>query len=934
MESFLGKIASHIINNYGSNTEELIIVLPSRRAGLFLKTELSKRIEKPIWMPQILAAEDFVEYVSGIKVLDNVSLLFELYNACKQVDGENIEPFESFSKWGHLMLYDFNEVDRYLINPDYLFSYLEEAKKLESWGVGDEAEATTLIKSYLKFWKSLGKYYKALNNNLLAKKQGYQGMAYRQVAENPDKVHLKISQEGKKILFAGLNALNKAEEQIIDYLLTEGIAEIFWDADEYYLHNPKHEAGLFLRNHRANRKLPKGSAFNWVENSLQKDKKIIEVIGVAGQIGQAKIAGNILQKELSPKLQDTAIVLADENLLLPTLNSLPKTVDKVNVTMGYPLKNVPLTQFFEVFFSLHSQVERYRESVDKTARFYHKDVNALLENSYTMAILGNSVSGALVSDIIKRNMAFVSYRDLEKLSQKMEHKNENVLQLLFEDSKNDANTLLGRLSALITLLKDTFSEQKTSNSSIELEYLFHFSKILNRLKSLQTEYGFISDNKTLQSFFKQLVNTDTLSFFGEPLSGLQLMGMLETRALDFKTIILTAVNEGTLPSGKTANSLIPYDIKKETGLPTYEEKDAVYAYHFYRLLQRAENIYLLYNTETDAFGSGEQSRFITQLENELVHINPNIQFNKTLYNAPVRQNEPNSFEIVKTAPILERLDELAEKGFSPSSLATYIRNPLDFYHKKVLGIDDTDELEETVAANTLGQVIHDTLEELYRPLIGFEIDHEAIKALKKEVPNLVTKYFEQHFKNGDIKSGKNLLTYSVAIRFITNFLKAEQRKLKAENAKLEIVGLEQEFEVYLPLKNLDKTVKIRGIIDRIDRLNGQTRIIDYKTGFVEPRTLKVDEIELPFTDPDYGKPFQLLMYAYFYLKNNPDAEISSGIFSLRKPSSYLMELILNGNNNLTSADITDIENCLIRLIEELYNTAIPFRTRDEEIVAN
>ena len=447
------------------------------------------------------------------------------------------------------------------------------------------------------------------------------------------------------------------------------------------------------------------------------------------------------------------------------------------------------------------------------------------------------------------------------------------MDLLFGSWANTPSIALKQCTKLVYSIKSKLDTTKTDNS-LELEYLYRFHTIFNQLSELNSTYNYLNSIAALQSVYNELLSSETLDFKGEPLEGLQIMGMLESRVLDFETVIISAVNEGILPSGKTNNSFIPFDVKIENGLPTFKDKDAVYTYHFYRLLQRAKNVYILYNTEVDALKGGEKSLFITQLEVEGIH---SIKHSVVSPEVPVIKNELT--QIQKTPQVLEKLKVFCEKGFSPSSLTNYIRNPIDFYFDKILGVQEFNDVEEHIAANTLGSVVHNTLEDFYKPLEGKFLSISHLNDLKKQIETTITYHFKKLFYEGDFTKGKNLIIFEIAKRYVSNFIDLEIASLN--NNKIKIIAIEAEDTIDINIKGIDFPIKLKGKVDRIDEFNGVTRVVDYKSGKVEQGKVELVNWEDLTTDYDkYSKPFQILCYAYMmYKKKRINLPIEAGIIS-------------------------------------------------------
>lgn len=924
MQTFISQVVKSILDSE-TEIENQVIILPSKRAGVFFRDELLRQLTHSTWGPKIYTIEDLVGEISSLKIVDNIQLIFNFYEVyLKNSIDKNQDTFDQFSKWATMALYDFNEIDRFLVNSEKLFSNLRDAKKIESW---TPEEPTKLIKQFLRFWDRLEIYYTELKAKLLSEGLAYQGMAFRVASEKIDEYLSDIKRDNKFHL-VGFNAINKAEESIINSLLESGKANIYWDADKYYVENKVQEAGSFLRQHRKNWKYFEENKFNWIQDNFSKEKNI-KLIGVPKMVGQAKVAGQILDNvsnvvNSKDKFKSTALVLADENLLLPMLNSLSDVVDNINITMGYPIRNTPMAGLFELIFKLHEKVVKLGR-IEDDKPFYYQDLVAILKHpivkSYLMDIGKNS--DKIIDEINSKNLVFVGYDNLEII------KNNDLLKTILFPWNNNSSVAIKSCIKIISTLKDFYSKDYNIHQ-LDLEYLFRFSQIFNQLSGLESRYSYISDLKVLSSFFNQILNSETLSFKGEPLLGLQLMGMLETRVLDFETVILTSVNEGILPAGSSQNSFIPYDIKIDSGLPTYQEKDAIYAYHFYRLIQRAKNVYILYNTEADDFGSGEKSRFITQLINES---GKNINIDEYILSGEPSKTDKRKIAISKNQAVIDRLNEIGNKGFSPSALAMYMRNPLDFYYQKVLRLKEQDDVEEIAGYNTLGNVVHEVLEELYKPFIGKFIKDDDVAKMIPKVTNLTKEKFEKLYLNGDIDHGKNLLINKVAQEFTINFLNSEIELLK-KGHDLKIIGLEKKMTADIYVKELNKTVKIFGFIDRVDQLDGVIRVLDYKTGKAEEKDLKIYSFSDITQDEGMPKALQVMAYALMIqqeMEENSLAnqEINAGIIALKKMKKNTLMLSDSKGKplSITTQELDDYKKSMASLFLEIFNEGIPFEEK-------
>jgi len=915
--SFLRQVAQKITTVSGNKTHNLVVILPNKRAKVFLLEELKNSTTQTIFAPEITSIEDFVQQIAQLRAIDPVELLFEFYTVYRTLPQEEKahDDFDSFANWAKTLLQDFNEIDRYLLKPSHVFSYLKDIEDIKHWSL-DPEKRTSLIEKYLKFWDLLPKYYQKLYDFLLHKGLGYQGMIYREAVK---KLPLfSADSSGKKYLFAGFNALNAAEEQIVQHLLEAEKAEILWDIDQTFLNDPQHDAGLFLRRFKKTWKQYKNNPFEHIANDYALAKKI-RVIGTPKSIGQVKIASKIVEDiivEHPNAIHKTAIILGEESLLLPLLHSLPQSVPSLNITMGYSAKNNPVQLLLAKLFKLHTTAIKRNP---KAYVFYYKDLIDILTHPL---IEPYSQTTALTNTINQNNYTFITHKRLLELQTE---KNE-LFHLLFDQWHEKPEAILEKLASILLLIKSTL-EQNNPDETITKAFVYSIFKVINKLITYYSNHTEIDDLSTLFSIYKQVIDLAEVSFEGEPLTGLQIMGVLESRVLDFENVIITSMNEGKFPAGKAGNSFIPYDLKRELGLPTFKEKDAIYTFHFYHLLQRAKNIYLLYNTENEGLDGGEKSRFITQLEIEKQDAH---DLSLEIYNAEVPQKAYEPMQIEKSESVMERLKEIAEKGFSPSALTSYIRNPIQFYFQKIIRISQVEEVEESIAVNTLGTIIHETLLALYQPLIGKTLKVEDIKTLFLKIDAEVLNQFKLIYKEGEIQKGRNLLVFEVAKRTIFNFLNVELKCIE-DGDGIKILYLENRFERTFEHSDLPFPVVIGGSVDRIEERNGRIRIIDYKTGKVEQTTVTLRTwIDLT-AEVKSEKIIQILAYAFMFEKHANGKEMEVGIISFKNlKNGFLPFKFKEGKAETTIVSKEILENYLQELavlLKEILDVNIPFEER-------
>ncbi|KAF2332709.1 PD-(D/E)XK nuclease family protein [Flavobacterium nitrogenifigens] len=916
-DSFLQKIASVVIQDYVEKLSEITIILPNKRAKVFLIEALKKATSKTIIAPQITSIEDFVQDVASIRSVDSIELLFEFYEVYLSItEKKNQQSFELFANWAKTLLQDFNEIDRYLLDPSHVLSYLKDIEDIKRWGL-EVDQKTKLLENYIDFWKLLPVYYESLYNHLLFKSIGYQGLIYREAVNNLN--HFSNTIGNRTFIFAGFNALNAAEEKIVQHLLALDQAKIYWDADQAFLNDPYHDAGLFLRRFKESWKHYKSNVFDWIVDDFSEPKNI-QIIGTPKTIGQAKLAGSIIENLIDQNpdasLDKVAVVLGEENLLVPVLYSLPASVGALNITMGYSGKNNPSQIFVAKLFKMHTNALSRKGG---SYVFYYKDVLDILTHPLVEPYAN---AQRLVRIIKENNYTFITHHKILELHPEPS----SFFNLLFEKWQSGSIAVLKNISALLITIKEHFSNDN-EEEKIAKAFVYGVFKVINKLINYYSKHHHIDNIDTLHSIYKQIIDLAEVSFEGEPLRGLQIMGVLESRVLDFETVIITSMNEGKFPAGKSQNSFIPYDVKRELGLPTFKEKDAIYTYHFYHLLQRAKNIYLIYNTENDGLDAGERSRFITQLEVEKKSKH-NITFD--IYNPELPNTAYEPISVPKSELVMERLKEIAVNGFSPSALTSYIRNPIEFYFQKILRIREVEEVEENIALNTLGTIIHETLKALYEPFIGKFISESDLLNCFKLLDDEVLKQFKLVYKEGEIKKGRNLLAFEVAKRNVANFLKMELESVK-NNEAIQIIALEQTFQREFIHPKLPFPVLIKGNVDRIERRDGRIRIIDYKTGKVEKSNVVLKTWNGLTQELKNDKIIQVLAYAFMYEKEAGELPIEVGIISFKNLKSGFLPFGFKEEKDLDAIVTPQILNSYLEeianLLGEIFDINIPFEEK-------
>ena len=900
MTSFLEEIVLDLINKK-VNFSKTIFILPSKRAGVILQQTIASKVKRTIFSPTILSIEEFIKKISGLESLPQADLLCLFYEVYRELTPEEKqEPFETFLSWATTLLEDINEMDRHVLDQHGIFSHLSAIQETDHWS---NTAPTLLIRNYLSFWAQLPKYYELLTHKLLANNQGHQGLLYRKASEE---IEFYIQQQSQKHhVFIGFNALNTSEEVIIQALLAHGNTSIYWDAEAHFLKFPNHNASQFLKKHKNQWSYFKKEEFNWIRNNYTSPKDIA-CIAVPENIDQVKYLSSLLSEMTQSSLEKTAIVLGEENLMLPLLNSLPANIKEVNITMGIPLDQTPISSFFKIIFDLQNSLNE--------SRLYHKHITALLKHSLSTLVLGLPLCTEIVQYITQTKSVSLSFKTLLNLSKETE--SQKLLHLFFQPWNNSIAKAISNTSQLIDIALERVSYKE---HPLLLEYLRGFKRSFIQLGNLCQKYNYINNIMVLERFYSDIVAKESVDLRGNPHKGLQIMGMLESRLLDFEHVFITSVNEGVLPSGKATGSYFPYDLKLHYGLPTYADKDAVYTYHFYRLLHRAQNITILYTTSSSGLGSSEKSRLLLQLEAEGIHAIKQINAA-----APILPIQPTNRHIVKTAALQKKIFDYFESGISPSAIGCYLRNPLDFYYQYILGVSPSNSIEETIASNTFGTIVHHVLEALYLPFLNKTISSQDVKSMLKRSPATVDEQFKKHTNLSEV-IGQNLIIYRVIQRFVENFLTMELRNLE-NGASLRIHSLENTLEVPFTHPTVPFNVQLKGTVDRVDILNTNMRIIDYKTGAVAQKNISIKNWEdLLAPEGKYEKAFQILFYAYMIDKINPIKEsVSAGIISIKKIQNGFMPFKINNESKINASTLNDFEKMLATLLLEIANPDIPF----------
>ncbi|MBO7263829.1 MAG: PD-(D/E)XK nuclease family protein [Alistipes sp.] len=930
MTTFQSELAHNLLSRHSNDLSNLVVLFPSLRARAFFNDALNTLVDRPIWQPSWSTIDEIMEQGSGLKRGERIRLISELYHI--YVKHHPKEEFDRFYFWGDMLISDFDMIDKYLIDADALLRNIEDIKVIESdvsyideklqqiikfWSsIGPEMSLTEQKRHFLKVWHSLPAIYKEYREQLFKLGIGYPGMIYRATAERIKRGE-DINLESKRYVLAGFNALSKSEEILFKHLASsEYGAEFYWDYDDYYVANRDHEAGMFMRNNL--------KAFPATEpishDNFTKSAKQINVTACASNIVQVKHISNIINSIPKDELDKrTAIVLTDENLLIPLLHSLPESVGSVNVTMGYPIKTTLAYTFVERLFALQAHSRPKENSI----KFYYADVMELLSHPYIVDSrreLCLKLSQAITKDKITSVDSTMFTED-------------SLLSTIFSCKC----TTWSELSTYICNILSALLDNQCNMTMEHIEYLrIVHEEILKTTLSLQN-CDVKCSIEVFCSLLRRHLQSTTIPFKGEPIEGLQIMGILETRNIEFKNVIILSMTDANFPGNRTEQaSFIPYSLRLAYGMPTPEEHEAMYAYYFYRLIQRAERVDMLYCSRADEKSTGEQSRYIYQLEYESPY-----RIEKQSVGVDLKLEDTKPISIDKGAKELEILNRYItpDSGYtlSPTALFRYVECPLKFYFATIAHIKTPDEISSKIDALTFGNILHETMQELYTPFIGKDNVQSKIDALRNKttITKAVNKTIARLLQGDenateDEFSGDTILVRDIIIKYIYKGI----MRYDTSRKEFTIAGLEDSIDYCYPISN-GRFVNLSGRADRIDKLNdGTLQIIDYKSG--NSKHLIYNSIDTLFN----GKPeerisniFQTMLYSMMLQKKTGTKTCPSLFFASKMMSEdyspYIVDKSLNVDGD--SGEIKeydtiseDYEQELTKVFEEMFNPQVAF----------
>lgn len=899
MESFLKLVAADLYKHTEGNLAHTAVVFPNKRAGLFFNEYLAQESESPIWSPAYVSISELFRSLSPWEVGDPVKLVCELYKIFRR-ETQSTETLDDFYFWGEMLISDFDDADKNKVDTDKLFSNLQDLRNImdDYTFIDDEQEEairqffqnfsierrTALKERFISLWDVLGNIYKGFRESLASQNIAYEGMMYRHVIEHLDVDKLPY----EKYVFVGFNVLNKVEHTLFTQLKDAGKAVFYWDYDEFYMKENRqavtHEAGEFIR--RNLRDFPSPLSGELFKN-LSKPKEV-HYIASSTENAQARYLPQWIRNNLTTPEKETAVVLCNEALLQPVLHSLPAEVKHVNITMGFPLSQTPVYSFLIALLELHTHGFNF-----KSGRYTFQSVVTLLKHPYTRQLTGQAE--LLEKELTRNNRFYPLPGELGK---------DEFLTRLFTPLSGNLNLCI-RLSETLQQVAGIYqantsgTEDTDAFNQLYRESLFKAYTTINRFRTLIEEDELTVQSETFRRLLVKVLSATNIPFHGEPAIGMQVMGVLETRNLDFRHLVLLSVNEGQLPKSGGDSSFIPYNLRKAFGMTTIEHKIAVYAYYFYRLLQRAERITLMYNTSSDGLNRGEWSRFMLQFLIEWPH-----PITRQFLEAGQSPQGTSPITVEKTPDVMRRMQSLFDvranpkAKFSPSALNYYLDCPLKFYYRYVAGLSAPDEVSAEIDSATFGSIFHYAAKHIYKDLTthGKVINKEALETLLRnevKLQDYVDTAFKKLFFNVPQNekpeyNGVQLINSAVIARYLKQLLQNDLRY-----APFTFIASEMEVDEPIDIQTPKGVIKSRigGIIDRMDSKDGTLRIVDYKTGGDADTPPHVESLFIPDKKRS-NYVFQTFLYAAIMCRKQPTMKIAPALLYIHRAATETYSLVI------------------------------------------
>ncbi len=892
MSDFLKQMADKILNS-GNELSTYTVISPTRRASNRLKNELTNQLSSTTWLPEFLTINQWTERLSGLEPADNLELKFLCYNAYLEVLQSNAQGISEFFSWCDILIRDFNDIEGQLIDHKPFFKELTNYTEIEHFSFLTKP-LTEKQERYRSFWNAIPQIHQKFNEALLSRGLAYTGLMLRKALENASKPEFKSE---SRLFVAGFNAFAKAEISLLKRFQDRGEAEIFYDVDAYYLDQPENHAGVFIRRNLKNKL---GKAITTAQSLAERPFEI-EFCEAAHRVDQAQVVAGLLTEENPDQLKNTVLVLADESLLIPILDKLPAEIDKPNITMGVGLTDSTFKTWLEALYD----VAIYKIANQKEVKFPVEKINIFLSHPFS-TFLSEINSNSL------EKTGFITSQNLSKIAIFQEQVWLKQALDFWTDNSEKRNVVLSSLMKSISKIADenyvpTIALMQAQKGIGLLE------RGLVQLRNFAEERH-LSNQIHLQLLMRVL-SGGSIDLLGDPKNTLQIMGLLETRALAFERVIICGVNEDTLPNKPSLDSFIPFEIRNYHHLPGKKEKEAVYAYNFYRLLQHAKHVKLVYHTDKGDFSGGEKSRYIHQIEYDLQRINPNLKITSRKLERIKTTDYLQEAVIEKTPEVIAKIRLHLESGLSISSINRYLDDPLDWYYNYILRFREPDTGEIDFA--TFGNIVHEVLEKLYEPFLDKVVNADCLKQMQAMSESLLEQVTRTTVMGKNIDTGINRIHLETAKTLLRNYLNAELKSVEKGNV-ITCIAVEKRLNRSLEIKPENLIVNFKGSADKIQRRDGMLEILDYKTGKVDAKEIKIKDFSVQ-SMAKLPKAVQLMTYNWMASDVFADHKINSRIITLPSPYNRSIEILFDRNNVKT---LSEFETFLKSVILEMLNPEI------------
>lgn len=925
MEKFIQDCAAELVKRH-KDSASFVLIIPSKRAKKYLLEAIAKAYQKPVFLPVVYTMEEFIGLWTSSATIDKTRQLFLLYRVMSETEKFRDIAFDEFLNWGPMVIDDFEEINRYLLDANQVFKNLQAIKELESWNLDDSQPLSESQRKFMEFWDELPAVFRAFKQRLAQMNKITPGQAINELVHKAaDIIPLE-----KHYYFIGFNALSLGEQSLIRTLMQREQASYWVDGDRFYMDNPLHEAGTFIRQNL--------NFFNlkqtpFISNRMDKKPLKIRIVACSQVTGQVKLAATELAKKSDSELNETLLLLADESLVVPLMKNIPSSVLRANITIGLPLKQTSIKSLIDLIFSIQENKIRF-----KTDAAYHKDLMLLFQHPLISVWLDKETILKINDwerNTIKQNKVFqytnrLSFKsDLDEITE--------VIFTAWNANYHKGITLINTFVALL-------ARRLEKGFEFEFQQITMLQEALVTIAALTEEGLPAMELKTFRTFFNQHWTKKAIAFHGNPTEGLQIMGLLETRMLDFNQVIVLGMNEGMLPATNPIESTIPMDLRRGLGLPTAREKQGLFAHHFYRLLHTAGDVIITYAISNDSFGSFEPSRYIAQLEMELASINPLCSIERKFYTTAFPEhNEFNSAVVIKRPQISLLLENYFSKYLSASAIGKYLNCPLDFYYRYLAEFGEEESVEEELETSSMGRFIHNTLEKLFTPFIEMDafgniitppppaITTTDIENMLTRAPDILKEEFLIFLSQDEklIESGKNWLTFAVAKELVVNLLKNDIAYIQAQTEPVYIHRVEAKLlaPMTLSIGGEPRIVNWIGFIDRIDRVGNSYRLVDYKSGRVKTEDVTYKQKETVTESFKACKhALQLATYAFLFNYNYKKIPETIGIYAIQRKTEAFFPLQLPSST--THELLADFQALITEVVTQIFDENQPFTHSD------